>query len=381
MLRGELALLSGFDSNPLRRDATVDRIHAPVLRLLPRLHLHTPSPGALDLTFGAMADLRVNLDAPDAPEPPDASGVDAHLRLRFAPHGPFTVTLFDSVRRSSEPTDRAITVPVSHTVNHAGVELSLHGRSPVAGLVSYENTAAGYSERADADYTAHMLRGVLRWQFARRGVLDVSLDQTFHAWSEPAAIDATPDQRPLRVSTGIEGQMTRYFFGGLRVGYGDSLSQPAARFQHVIGELEAGWLIGGSGTITLSLTRDFRTSTWGGYYIQHRLSLRSYLELGSHVTMALDAEWSPLNFAEFQPSSDTMEISHAERTGELIGGHASIRVVTTKWLRLSLHYRLDMVRSNFRSQVVAPTTVGIRTDLTIWNYVRHEAFFGVAAGF
>lgn len=385
LLRGELALLGGWDSNVLRRDESIDRQGAGVLRVVPRLFLHTPRAKTVRFTLDVLADIRVNLPAGETLSVSDASGVDGDARLTVLARGPVSITLADRFSRSAEPDDRGLTFPYTHFVNRFTAEIAAFDpsrrptRAPVDGGLAYDFSARTYDAAPEADRMEHTLRADLTWHFARRGRLFAQADWTAVRWMDHPREEAVFDYQPLEAQLGVSGYMTRGYHGSLSVGYADTFAAPGMeRLQTVVGAADMGWTIGDFGEIGFGFERELQVSVWSGWSVHNTGWLRMRFEVAP-VVLRVEGSWIPMSFGQYAPSAVGHVVSHSQRTGEIWAADFDLRVQVLEWLRVDVRYELDRVLSNFRNQIIRPTTSDISSRLTIWNYVRHQVVVGVAA--
>lgn len=379
-----LILEGRWNSNVFREDSTEEPDDAPVLRILPGIAVSNANPNKLAFQVGVGADVRFYLSEDDRVSEQQGVGITGDLRLDILPKGPVTITIRDQFRRELETRNFSTSETYNHNYNEAAAQIAIHpGGGALNIALGYGFLFDMYDDFPSADYYVHDFRFRTTWKFYPKTLALLEASIGLFDWQESAP-DTTVDtghgirvdHMPFRVYLGLNGFITKKLAALLKIGYGNSLHDDGPTFNHVIAQAEVAFKFTSNILAAAGFTRDFSgTSFYSNYYAENKTYLRGQMRLARRVGIDLSVSYHLVDFAEFDPATPGIFVSHKERRDQVLGVHAKVDVDITRWIGLSVGYELRSVFTKFFVETTDLTTSAKEVDAG--EYTQHQVYGSV----
>jgi len=281
-----------FDNNVFYEDDSEDPQSSPVLRAGAGLGLENRSPNKVAVEAGADVSYRHYLGSDNELE---ARNTIDRFALKgiaaFLPRAPITVELHEELGFRDNPAFDDTEFGFRMLDNSLGLDVRFRpGDNPdnrpfemLLGyrwqLVDFVGDDANGLNATVAEKAAHHVRFLTKWRFLPKTALLAEVSWSAIDYGEPLDITlvgaggqvssaaADRDSRPLAVSFGIKGLVTRRVSTTLKVGYRNSFHNEGSSFSSVIGTAELTYAIEPTIRATLGYNRDGRDNAFSNFYI------------------------------------------------------------------------------------------------------------------
>jgi hypothetical protein len=390
VLSSQAAVLGGVTHNLRRLEPAQEANWNGWISVAPVLHLGSPSSSYV--RWWANLNARIGLPTTKAPTAGDMSEVGADIRLSVLPTGPISVALGNKLSRTSTSPDLSIAQLDATLVNHTSINL-ITGTRTLEFAFGYENKLLRHTLTQGADRDEHLIQSSLAYRFGSHAELFARTSFEWVVWPNGDHISRDTLQTPLRTTLGVEGFMTRHFWGRLVGGYATIFDAPGDGFSSGVGELAFGWDTAHV-NVSFGIERTVTSAYWGQYASQNRAFLQLAADTGDKtqpgaLQLRIEAEYDILVHGRFSPIQTTITgltttegqirsyASHAERQGQNISVQVTGDITLIPWLALRFAYNGTGLISNFRTQQITLSDALTESSVMVWNWRTHIIEVGI----
>jgi hypothetical protein len=395
------AVGGGYDSNVFYEEQQEGIEASPVVQVMPWLRLDTPSPRALRVSANLQLLWELYASGTDAVNA--QSGFDAlgDVALQIGPRGLISFALYDSIRRFTESPTWPGDETRDHLYNEIGAAVAFHpgGLDRTSRLGFTGALTAGYGREIWPDYLGldrqmALTDFELKFHFLPKtaAFLRASWDFILYDQVERDILieDPTPvdeafigtqrniDSRPLRVTGGLGGLLTKALDFRLEGGYGRGDYNEGPAFEGFLALAQLGLHLTPDARLGLSWRRDFSDTSFANYREFDRVSLSLRVTSGDWLvggTSAFELQrYAELEVPSVSLGGTTVALYNtATREDPVLSGNLFVSWNLTDWSRISSYYRF---RANFTDFVITTgrTSGPERPNSAAAQYVKHQIF-------
>jgi len=357
-------------------------VDAPVMRIVPGFAFSNRNPNKVAFQFGVESGARLYLSERKDVKEQRNFDIKSDLKLDILPKGPVTVTILDTFRRTLDTSNYSSTKTYNRNYNRAAARVAIHpGGGALNVQLGYGYVFNMYDDFGKGDYQEHDFEFLTTWRFYPKTAAFISATGSLKDWessNDPTVV--LVDNKPLRVSAGLNGYFTKKIAALLSVGYGAGFYDKGPDFEHVIGQAELTYKIAPSVLTAIGYRRNFSDSFYANYYGDDSIYLRANMRFARRVSLTLLGSFHFLQYAEFDPVLDDdlvgaakAEVSEKERLDQALNLHAKVSVDITRWIGVSVGYELRAVFSDFFSATNWEDDPS-KKRLDFGRYTKHQVY-------
>lgn len=307
---------------------------------------------------------------------------DLGAAAHFNQGGNLSLRLEENLQRTNDPPNGPNVNAINRFNNKLGGIVGIHpGGRALQAYLSYHWTSINFNNPdinlAASNRDEHALQGRFVWQFRPRTAALLTANYTFVNYDQPTRVvgGATLDNfdsRPLRLTAGLNGLITRKLSAELTAGYGRAGYVAGPSFSGFIGRALLGYYIDSAknNKLALAYTRSFSDTFIGNFVLANRFDL-TYTQplINDRLKVDLGAFYARRNYAI--PSGGVIPLPGSDvvlppniidnRIGAGLGLGFSIK----KWLSVKGGYQLN---SNISDSNVS---IARGEDVAGRSYIQH----------
>ncbi len=359
---------------------------APVMRIVPGFAFSNANPNKVAFQFGVESGARLYFS--DVAQVKDQRNFDlkSDLKIDILPKGPVTVSIMDSFRRTLDTRNFSTKSNYNSNYNRAGAQVAIHpGGGALNVRLGYGYVFNFFDEFDKGEYQEHEFEFLTTWRFYPKTAAFLSATGSMKDWdSSDSSTVVLNDNKPLRVTAGLNGYFTKKIAALLSVGYGAAFYEKGPDFEHVIGQAEMTYKITPTILTAVGYRRNFSDSYYANYYGDDSVYLRANMRFARRVGLTLLGSFHFLRYAELDPvlneDLDTKykaSVSQIERLDQALNLHAQVSVDITRWIGVSLGYELRAVFTDFVATYQALDGSGNPTgqfNSEYGQYIKHQVY-------
>ena len=350
-------------------------VDAPVLRIVPGFSVTNTNPNKLAFEFGVESGVRLYLSERNDVSEQKNFDVKSDLRIDILPMGPVTVSIEDTFRRTLDSANYSTSETYNRNYNRGGARVSIHpGGGALNIQLGYGYVFNNFDDFDKGDSQAHEFEFLTTWRFYPKTVAFLSATGSLKDWSTDDESGLYVDNKPLRVTAGLNGYFTKKIAALIKVGYGNSYYESGPDFEHVIGQAELSYKISPTVLAAIGYKRDFTDSFFGNYYGDDSVYVRANMRLARRVSIELLSSFHLVQYSGFDPVElgQAVQVSNKERIDQVLDVHAQVSVDITRWIGLTAGYELRTVFSDFWTRYIDVSSGQDQFDYG--RYVKHQVY-------